>query len=275
MRLSYSEYKDYKACPKCYHNRVNNVEPPAQMSKYFALYGLLIELFFKHYTNNFIKRNLILSDDQTRIILRKLWDKVLKETYVIWDDPWVKESSEHIFLSVHEDIKRNLDKFSFWKNAQAEVSYEIILKKTQDILSCRMDFVVNNHDGTVEILDGKGTYKMDKSVDIEQLYFYALIYLLHHKKLPNRIGFLYYKFQTITYIDFDQAILMDFRDKLAMVKKALKEDKIFEARVGISKQCKWCEYQITCEALINKRKERSAKKNPIVSIDFNGEILDF
>jgi hypothetical protein len=274
MNLSYSEYDIYKKCPKRYYSEVNNVEPPEQQSRYFALYGLLMESFFKLHANDFSKKGVVHTDDQLQVVLRKLWTIILDENYVVWTDPWVRESSEHIFMTALEDIKKNIT-FDFWVYARSEVSFEILLKKTQDVLSCRLDFIINRPNGTIEILDGKGTNKMDKNVDVEQLYFYALVYLLHYKKLPDKIGFLFYRYQIIKYIDFNMEILNDFKNKLAIVKKAIKDDTKFEAKVGISKQCKWCAYKITCTDLIAKRKERADKKKPIVPFEFDGAILSF
>lgn len=275
MKLSYSEYKTYIQCPMRYHKEVTGVPPPEEPSRYFMVYGLVVEMFFKIYTNFYSKKNVTLTDEQVYTIMRKLWSKVLSENHVVWTDPWCRESSEHIFMSAYEDVLKNLNNFDFWKNAQSEIAFDIFLKKSQDNLTCRMDFIVNNPDGTVEILDGKGTYKMDKTVEIEQLYFYILIYFLHYKKLPDKAGFLYYKFQTIRYIDFDMNIIMDFKNKLALVKGAIKRDKVFEAKVGISKQCKWCDYKMTCKALIDKRQERADKKKPTITYEFDGGFLSF
>jgi len=275
VKLSYSDYNTYKLCPSRYSMEINKVEPPEKQSCYFAVYGILVEMFFNVYTNGYTKRGVHLPEGQIHSLLRKLWTKVLDENFVEWVDPWVRESSEHIFMSAYEDIIKNINTFDLWDHTQSEVSFEILLKKSQDILSCKLDFLVNRPDGTVEILDGKGTYKMDKPVDLDQLYFYILIYLLHFKKLPDKAGFLYYKFQTIRYIDFDMGTIMDFKNKLTLVKRTIKEDKKFEAKVGISKQCKWCPYNMTCEALINKRKERADKKKPVTPFVFDGEILSF
>jgi CRISPR/Cas system-associated exonuclease Cas4 (RecB family) len=258
-----------------YYKEANNIEPPEKPSRYFMVYGLLVEYFFNIYTNGYLKKGIKLSDEQIYAILRKIWAKVLDENYVVWTDPWCRESSEHIFMSAYEDVLKNINTFDFWKDAQADISFEILLKKSQDILSCRFDFIVNNSEGTTEILEGKGTYSMDKAMDLEQLYFYIFVYYLHYKKLPDKAGFIFYKFQTIRYIDFDMNVIQDFKNKLAIVKNAIKKDKVFEAKVGISKQCKWCDYRMTCDALINKRQERADKKKPTITFDFDGGILSF
>lgn len=275
MKLSYSEYRTYLDCPKKYKLEIDKVEPPEEQSRYFALYGMVVELFFKKYTNFYVKQDITLNNNEIYEILRKLWDQILDENYVCWNDPWVKRSSEEIFSQAYEDILKNLKEFDFWRYAQSEVPIEIILKKTGDLLTCRLDFVINNTDGTVEIIDGKGTEKPDKNIDIEQLYFYALMYLLSNKKLPNKIGFLYYRFQMIKYMEFDKQTMVDFKNKLSVVKGAIKKDLDFKAKVKASKQCRWCAYNSTCDELILSRKKRAEKKKPIVPFDNNGGIISF
>jgi len=274
MKLSYSQYKTYLQCPRLYHHQVNRIPPPEKQSEYFTLYGKLIEAFFRKYTNIFTKQGITLSDSDVRINLKELWIYILSKSYVDWQEPWVRESSEDIFNKAYEDALLNMQKFDLWKDARSEVSYEILLKKSHDILSCRMDFIWNNPDGTVEILDGKGTNKIDTNVDVEQLFFYALMYLLKTKQLPNKIGFLYYRYQLIKYVDFDMPTIMDFKDKLALVKKSIKEDKEFVAKVGLSKQCKWCAYKYNCKAYNDKKDANAAKKQSTLDEVYSGELLE-
>lgn len=278
MKLSYSDYKTYINCPRLYYNRTNKIEPPERSSKYFSLYGKLIEKFFEKYTNDFSRNKEPLKDSQIRFFLRDMWNNILEYNYVNWSEPWVKETSDEIFDSVYNDVKANLDIFDFWKYSRSEVTLEVLLKKNKDILKGRVDFICKRPDGVVEIIDGKGTRKVDKTVDIEQLYFYALLYMLKNKRLPDKLGFLYYKFHMIKYIDFDMDSIMEFKDKLALVKKAIKADEKFECKVGISKQCKWCEYQLECPGFINKKKmlaEKRAAKSKIHIPDSNGEVISF
>jgi len=151
------------------------------------------------------------------------------------------------------------------------VTLEILLKKSRDIIVSRLDFIVTNPDNTVEILDGKGTNKPDTNVDVEQLYFYALMYLLKYGKLPDKIGFLFYRFQMIKYIDFDLSQIIDFKNKLSYVKAAIKKDKVFAPKVKLSKQCKWCAYKFKCDEH-NKARElnQSKRKN---KMDLGGSGL--
>jgi len=266
MKLSYSDYKTYLECPRLYKLRRDQVPPPEKESKYFALYGLLVERFFKRYTNEIVKRGQQLSDAQVRETLQSIWKYVLDSNYVNWNEPWVKSTSDQIFDMAYADVLENMRKFTFWKDARSEVSFSVQLKKSGDLITCRMDFVHEPKDGPVEILDGKGKMKLDADVDLDQLYFYALVYLLNRRRLPDKIGFLYYRFKLIKYIDFDSAAILAFKDKLALVKQAMKKDVVFEARVGISKQCKWCPYKCSCDAYTRKKQELADKRETL-SID--------
>jgi CRISPR/Cas system-associated exonuclease Cas4 (RecB family) len=273
VRLSYSSYRMYVDCPRSYKLKADKVEPPEPDNRYFALYGLLVEHFFERYTNRLCRADRVLTDKDVNYLLSEMWKGILAENYVNWDEPYVRKSSNDIYEMALEDVLENMKTFSFWKNAQAEVPYWINLKKSGDALTCRMDFVVKLPDDTVEILDGKGKMKIDTDADIEQLYYYALVYLLKNGRLPDKIGFLYYHFKIIRYIDFDADAIMAFRDKLALVKSAMKKDTEFAPKVKLSKQCKWCSYKYTCDAWRAKKDANAAKKGSVLG-DWGGSILD-
>jgi len=277
MRLSYTNYRRYLNCPRCYNYIKTSVEPPERPSEYFSLYGRLIEKFFKRYTNDFTKNGVTLSDQQIRKVLEKDWEYLLENSYVCWTDPWVREGSDEIFENVYQDTLKNLAAFDFWKDSKAEVSIRIKLKKSQDELSCRMDFIHVDDEKIVQILDGKGTNKIDTNVDMEQLYFYALMYLLNYRKLPHKIGFLYYKYQMIKYVDFDLDTIMKFKDKLSLVKRAINADTIFEPKVKLSKHCKWCAYRFDCDAFRMQKEANSEKrrnKKGLLDSAGTGEFMD-
>lgn len=275
MKLSYSNYSTYIKCPRLYYNRVNYVEPPMKESKYFALYGILVEMFFKQYTNVLLKQRVKLSKKKIKEMLWKNWEWILDKNFVEWTDPWVKESSDQIFEQAFQDVLLNIEKFSFWSESQSEVSINVKIKKTDDLFTCRLDFLRRNPEGKIKIIDGKGTKKLDKNVDLEQLYFYALMHLFHFKKLPDRIGFLYYRYQMIKYIDFDEETIENFKKKLLMVKKTIKNDKEFKPKVKLSKQCKWCPYKDTCDAYLDVRSEKNKKKDSIIDVEYNGQVVSF
>lgn len=260
MKISYSDYRTYLDCPRLYKLRKDKVPTPEKDNRYFALYGLLVERFFKKYTNEVAKTGRELTDDNIREVLKEIWKYVLDTNYVNWDEPWVKSTSDQIFEMAWVDVCENMRKFSFWKDARSEVSFNVHLKKSGDDITCRMDFVCEPPGGPVEILDGKGKMKIDTDADVEQLYFYALVYLLNKGKLPDKIGFLYYHFKLIKYMDFDVPTIIAFKDKLALVKQAIKKDTVFAPKVGLSKQCKWCSYKCICNEYMAKKQANAEKR---------------
>lgn len=273
MKISYSDYRTYIDCPRLYKLRADRVPPPEKESKYFALYGLLVERFFKKYTNEVAKTGRQLTDENIKSVLKEIWDYVLEVNYVNWDEPWVKKTSDQIFDMALADVIENMHTFTFWKDSRSEVSFNVHLKKSGDIITCRMDFIHEPQGGPIEIIDGKGKMKIDTNIDLDQLYFYALVYLLNKGRLPDKLGFLYYRFKIIKYIDFNMDVIKEFKDKLALVKQAIKLDKEFVAKVGLSKQCRWCPYKCTCDAYTAKKRERAEKKDKLLIEGF--QDLDF
>lgn len=260
MKISYSSFRRYIDCPRKYKWMQDRVDPPEEQSKYFALYGLLIEKFFEHLSNQHYKNNPNLTPKQVRTLMKQQWHFILDDNYVDWDEPWCKESSEDIFDSAVEDAIKCMAEMDFFKNTKSEVVFETVLKKSKDILTGRLDFVFITEDNKVEILDGKGTKKVETNVDIDQLYFYALLYLVRYKRLPDKLGFVYYRYQMTQYVDFDMDTIMAFKNKLAVVKRAIKNDTTWEPKVKISKQCKWCPYQLICDAFKAQKEENAAKR---------------
>jgi hypothetical protein len=244
-----------------------------KISEYFTLYGTIVQRFFQYYVNKYVKEGVSLSEAQIKKILRQDWEIMLQDKFVVWTDPWCKETANDIFESAYNDILLNIKKFDFFKFSRSEVTYTVILKKSQDELNGRMDFLVKYPD-KVEILDGKGTAKVETNVDFEQLYFYALMYYLRHKKLPDKLGFWFFKLQQINYIDFTMEDILKFKDKLALVKKSIKEDITWAPKVKLSKHCLWCAYKFDCDAYLKKKEDRR-KTGKGVTAPMIGKVVEF
>lgn len=274
MKISYSSFRNYIDCPRKYRWHLDRVDPPVEPSKYFALYGLLVQKFFEHLCNNHYKNNPNLKPEQIRTLMKQQWHFILKDNHVIWDEPWCRETSEEIFEGAFQDVLKNMSELNFYKNTKSEVVFETLLKKSQDLITGRMDFLYINPHNEVEILDGKGTNKIETNVDADQLYFYALLYLLKYKRLPDKLGFVFYKFHMIEYIEFDLNTILEFKNKLALVKKSIKEDTTWAPKVKITKQCKWCEYSLICDAFKEKKSENASKRKSSINVENTGGIID-
>jgi CRISPR/Cas system-associated exonuclease Cas4 (RecB family) len=273
MKISFSSYDMYLKCPKEYHYKYSGIKPPEKENKYFALYGILIQKFFEEYTNTILPSKINVTDNLVRATLERQWKRVLFKNHVNWDEPYVRESSEEIFDQVYKDVLENIKAFDFFDQCKSEVTINIKLKKSGDVLDGRLDFIRKCPDGSIEILDGKSTAHLDR-VDVEQLYFYALLYFLSHKKLPKKLGFIFYRYKTIQYVDFNPELLLQFKNKLALTKAAIKKDTVFVPTLKLSKVCMWCPYKLSCQPYMDKKEANSNKRSKITN-DFNGEVISF
>ncbi len=271
MNLSYSKYNTYLSCPRKYKNQVDRVEIPEPESKYFALYGIFIQNFFQDYVNILLPKKYPVTDEFIRNYLKKLWDNVLAKNYINWTDPWVNQNAEQIFEEVYANVLENIKAFPLFSECHSEVGIYIKLKKSGDEINGRLDFIRSCKDNTVEILDGKSTKHIDR-VDVEQLYFYALLYSLKHGKLPDKLGFLFFRYCTINYIDFSPEILLKFKNKLALTKETIKKDKEFKPTVKLSKVCNYCPYKLICEEY-NVKKDSNIEKRSKIKENCGGKII--
>lgn len=57
-----------------------------------------------------------------------------------------------------------------------------------------VDVLIRREDTGITLIDGKNTTKKVEGVDLDQLRFYALVFRLAYKQLPDRLGYVWYRF---------------------------------------------------------------------------------
>lgn len=124
----------------------------------------------------------------------------------------------------------------------------------------------------VTILDGKNSKRKD--CDPDQLLYYALCFFLKYGSLPDRLGWLWYRFpygqpradgtieQGVQYLEFTQESLQeDLKDiaarSIAVRRRLEAED--FEASPSPS-YCKHCIYESVCGPRQEQRKTNAARR---------------
>jgi hypothetical protein len=135
------------------------------------------------------------------------------------------------------------------------------------ILGGRADFImrrVKPHEDLV-ILDGKGSRWREQYVDPQQLWWYALLYHLKNKVLPDRLGFVFWRQEperSLDWVDFDLAALNDLKagalsaiEHIELAKSAFAFQNNESERTGViqrdfsvqpSRECKFCEFRPAC-----------------------------
>lgn len=273
MNISYNAWKDYSQCPKKYFLRYRKkAEPTVAQNDYFKLYGLLTEKFFEMYCNNWRFKSPYMSPELIKEKHAAIWENILQATNVDWDAPFVKQTKREIFEKSLNDIYAIMDseKQNYFLNTKSEV--EICVQTKEGVsMTCRLDFIhTDPRDTSLMIFDGKGTGKIGKNIDKNQLLFYDLMHLFHFGRPANTLGFFYYQFNTLVPVEINMDILNEFRAKLSVDVKKIINGSEFSATPN-SKACKYCDWRNSCEERIKKTAERRNKKpSPIKVADDTG-----
>lgn len=129
----------------------------------------------------------------------------------------------------------------------------------------RVDLLIRRDDTGISILDGKNSKEKGKYTTPDQLRFYALCFYLAYGKLPDRVGFIYFRFPADpekgeTGIDWMTCTREDVE---GLAQRAV------DARRSMDKEqfpatpspttCKYCDYETVCPAR-QAQKEANRRK---------------
>ena len=277
MNISFHAWKAFVECPrKFYKQYVKWDKPTIEVNEYFTLYGRLVEKFFELYCNIWHFKTPRLSSQAIRQKLVFIYNGILNSSTVNWNLPYCKDSKQDIFNQACEDIctVMSSENISYFLNTKSEVTIGLILKNDHR-LKGRLDFLHNSNIGNeVTIFDGKGTNKIGKNISNDQLYFYSLLYFFRFNKLPDHIGFFYYRFNTLVPVVMDKEILDEFRNRLAIDIKGMLQAE--HPPTPCAKSCKYCIYfnEAGCPEGEKSRVSRM-RGSKIKDIESNGEVVEF
>jgi hypothetical protein len=141
------------------------------------------------------------------------------------------------------------------------------------------DLIIDRPDTGVTIFDGKNSQKKGEYTDPDQLRWYAMVYYLVYRKMPDRLAFIYYRYPFGTPI-YDQegrptgAVdsgldIVEFDsndvDRLAQWSEDVRKSTdagLFDPTPS-AQNCKWCEYEIVCPARQAQRAS-SGRSRPVI-----------
>lgn len=289
--LSYSGYKQYKNCPKQYWlKRIKKQTPPEQDSRHNAAIGTVVQRVYEDFYNEELWRKGAKTSDE--LLARAevyLWEYVENE-YIDWDDFSCRFTGPTDVLAeilemvpkVLTGIKR--EKF-LGPYAKSEIDIKVRFGQ-EDFLLGYLDFVIRTPEDELLLLDGKASRHRDKYVDETQLHFYALLFYLRYKRLPDRMGFFFYHFaddpeQAMQWIDVDKAKIRDLRrdieDVIYEIKQGKKKRSTFEAN-PVAKNCRYCLWESVCDERLQQKsanRKKRASKQPQLDVDFGDKATAF
>ncbi len=132
----------------------------------------------------------------------------------------------------------------------------------------RADVIVRREDTGVTIIDGKNTRHRMKATDPDQLRWYALLFKLSYRQLPDRLAFAWYRFP------FNAEFGESGVDWIPFTEEDVKglAARVIQARLNMRKEmfeptpsppiCKNCDYETVCPARQAQRAANAAKRSP-------------
>jgi len=267
--LSYSGFSVFRQCARAYYYRyIGKPKLPEPGNRVHMLYGDVVgKLFEKYYEDRiWTKRNAALHMlDLVRPVLNKVVVQEIRRGGVFdWNEPGLKPGSrsiEEVEQEVRETIPRGIRGIKAHRLMGVEAHAEVVLNTSVrgHTLAGRADFIIRRikpHNDLV-LLDGKGSRWRDRYTDERQLRWYAMLYQMKKGVVPDRLAFLYWRFEPkecLDWVDATQKQLDDLKNaaleaigKIEGAKRKLRGSEpgvCFLASPGSN--CRLCDFQAVC-----------------------------
>lgn len=272
--MDYSKLSLYRKCPQSFKwTYLDSRIPKTPPNYYYAFQGKVIQKLFELWYNEEWYRKGKECREYTYNRAAGIFEDVLKETYINWQDKIVKKNKKELYEEFLNLIPKAIDTIKANKLMGKVAKSEYKIKANLDnytVLTSRLDFIIWNDTG-VQILDGKATSnKAEYLKDPTQLYFYALIYQLKYGKYPEKIGYWFWRTGEIIYCDFDD-------EKIDTLKKEIQETlyKIYKEQFQANpsyKNCMFCNYKDEC---LDRSKSIAVEQDKKIEKVTEQDLLDF
>jgi len=259
MRLSYSNYKIYKECPRRYlYERVVK-RPSGPRDKRAAISGLVLQKVLEDFYNHqiYLRKNVKASEwmkSEAFINHRAL----VASSYT----PWKKGEEEGILAEypiVCDGIIKTIKEDGLLtRDARSEIYGEREMTVSGDIINGRMDFRIPK-DGEVWIVDGKNTKHGLTYLDPEQLYWYALLEKKKNGRFPDKLGWWLFQTEEVVWIDWTAKDVVRLENDIVETIKTIKlESQEVKKRMAKDtpdlflpkpsrQNCRFCSYTDVCK----------------------------
>lgn len=223
MYLSYSGWKKYKDCAYSYWNGyLNKTATTGPDDRLGSIFGSVVGKLFEHFYNDQLYRKeqpqgevLALVDATIKKIIRQEttpggWKSA---GVIMWkgkgeglNPKGLYANVDDLAADVRDAVARGFRIIRHYRllgqGAQAEVQLDSVVDGHK--LGGRADFTmrrVKPHNDEV-ILDGKGSKWREAYVDARQLKWYAMLFRQKHGRLPERLGFVFWRFDPPESVDW-------------------------------------------------------------------------
>lgn len=268
---------------------------PVQKSEHHAALGTAIQFAIERFYNDELwrtldpetlkRRMLELADEAFRLELAK--------RYIDWRRAGERDELER---DIHDAVLGYLGTMKHHRllgpYAKAEVELLGYVNKYAPV-GGRADMIIRREDTGVTILDGKNSkrYKDPKTgrntltyTNPDQLRWYALLFFLTYQKMPDRLGFVYYRYpygkaiigedgvatgeveSGVDWVPFTKDDLKGLAQRAVDALKAMDREK-FDPTPS-PPTCRFCDYETVCPQRQSQREaNRRGPRTPTLDLD--------
>jgi hypothetical protein len=270
MYISYSGYDLANDCLRAYyHQYIAKTQVTKLDNRVHMLYGEAVGILYQAFYNdglwkaNTTARMLALVKPT---IQKVITNEIRKGGTFDWKEKGLKEGTRSIkevegevIETVHRGLRSIRHHRLLGTDAQAEVVLDTIVDGHK--IAGRADFVmtrVKPHGDRV-IIDGKGSRHRDQYTNHRQLRWYAMLHWLKLGSIPDRLGFLYWRYEPENSLDWTQTtpdalnvLKSSVLQMIGTIEQANRDilngaepEKVFPASPKTS-GCKFCRYLEVC-----------------------------
>lgn len=149
----------------------------------------------------------------------------------------------------------------------------------------RADMIIRRDDTGVTILDGKNGKDKGKYTTPDQVRWYAMCYYLAYGELPDRLGFVYYRFpygkpkedgsveDGVEWVPFGRPDIEGLARRAVDARMAMDKEKFDPTPSPTG--CKFCDYETVCDARkAQKAMNARGRKKPESTLDLEDGFVD-
>lgn len=130
----------------------------------------------------------------------------------------------------------------------------------------RADLILRRKDAGVIILDGKNSKTKGKHTDPNQLVWYALCFYVAYERLPDKLGFIYYRYpydpemgeEGVDWVEFDAGDVKGLAARAVAARKGMYNHE-FDPTPSPD-TCRYCDYESICPARQEQKAKNSKKR---------------
>lgn len=266
---------------------------PLKKSKHHAVMGIVIQAVIERlYNDELWKQPDGLADRLLKMVDREWSYQTAKSNN--WIDYRVAGTKDSMLKVCRDGVTGYLHTMKANKllGEWAKAEFELLgwVDKYNPI-GGRADLIFQRKDTGVTLLDGKNSGTKGKYTNPDQLRWYALLFYLAYRKMPDRLGFVYYRFpygapilnkkgeptgeleSGVDWVPFTKDDLKGLAQRAVQARTGMNREK-FDP-VPEPKNCRFCEFETICEArqVVLERNRRGGKS--VEGLKGSGAVVDF